>query len=234
MATVTLDGVRKSYERRGGRQRGLRAARNARCGIILQSPGAISSTVFRRREAMLSTILRLFVGMTTTAKCHPARSWFLGIPASAVRKTSNPSRSAAVSNAPSCRVRHDMCMTVRTSWPGNMWRSWTGRHSSIRTGAHAADLTTSSEASARTARTSSRLRLGHDSKISSRLSPSARLSNKTATGTRVPRKHGVPPMISGSVEIRSDAFTNGFAWTPIATNSTTVIQYKQNPKAWPR
>ena len=133
MATVTLDGVRKSYERRGGRQRGLRAARNARCGIILQSPGAISSTVFRRREAMLSTILRLFVGMTTTAKCHPARSWFLGIPASAVRKTSNPSRSAAVSNAPSCRDRHDMCMTVRTSWPGNMWRSWTGRHSSIRT-----------------------------------------------------------------------------------------------------
>src|SRR4051794_17276509 len=58
-------------------------------------------------------------------------------------------------------------------------------------------------ARASTATTSARLRLGHSARISSSPTPSARLSNRVATGTRVPRKQGSPPRRSGSETIRS-------------------------------
>jgi hypothetical protein len=57
------------------------------------------------------------------------------------------------------------------------------------------------QAPSRHAITSSLLRRGYDSKMSSIDKPSSRFSNRTSTGTRVPRKTGRPPSISGSQTI---------------------------------
>ena len=67
---------------------------------------------------------------------------------------------------------------------------------------HADACSRSNDASAsfRVRSAASRLRVGYESKISSKVMPSARFSNRTATGTRVPLNTGVPPKMSGSVE----------------------------------
>lgn len=61
-------------------------------------------------------------------------------------------------------------------------------------------------AKAMAALTSSALRLGKSPRMSSWVSPAARLANTVRNVTRVPLKTGSPPQIAGSRRIRSSTF----------------------------
>jgi hypothetical protein len=54
-------------------------------------------------------------------------------------------------------------------------------------------------ANAKTSSTCLRVTPGNQTKKSSRLAPDPKLVNKAETGTRVPRKAGAPPSLSGSI-----------------------------------
>src|SRR5258708_22976163 len=97
------------------------------------SPGLAPTIAFSRTSDIPSSTFRRLVGTATTARCHPAKSWLYGIPASAVRNISKPLRSAAMSRSGSGIDRQPMWATVTASWLSKKFRTWIGRHSSIKT-----------------------------------------------------------------------------------------------------
>lgn len=116
------------YRDRGRLRRGVTVGRET----TKASPGLARMIASRIALLAWPRSFRRLVGMTTIARCHPDISWVAGIRASAVTNTSNRSRSAAANNSPFSSERHDICRTVRASWPTKICRNWTGRHSSMR------------------------------------------------------------------------------------------------------
>ncbi len=73
-----------------------------------------------------------------------------------------------------------------------------GKHSSMRTRTFQEAVRSISASALRSASTACRrVTVGNAARMSPRLTPSARFSKSTRTGTRVPAKTGVPPKISG-------------------------------------
>jgi len=139
------------------------------------------------------------VRKTTTAKGWFWRCCCCGRFLSTVRNTSNwPEAAMSRINRPFLMLAQPACGTVSTSWPGNSRRKRASTHSSRRILIYAA-TSILSLTSSRYATACSWVTVGKPSKKSSSVSPASMQSIKVLAGTRVPAKHGVPLMISGSI-----------------------------------